>query len=456
MNQKKNKRSLLQVTMLRSVALLQMCSLFCLLFKGGFSSYAKSNPFAAAIANGQNKGGFGSGFGGFSAARTSVAMPPPLTLPSPKSPKANPFSSPSPAHNPFMTIVENNDDLWRSMANDKLTADDLAKTNSFGEVKDKKSPSFRGVFFGGNGHSSFGSVAASSLASGATTASIFGSSGPSQSTAAADDGDDDAGDEENEGDDVEDSPAANHASMKIISLPENVKLVTGEEDDECLFQVRAKMFRLNAGTSASGNGAAHDDTSVTVAAKEASEQESGVCEEKGALDASDVLSAMEKARAAKGNNKPTTVRAEWVEVGIGPLKILCRKSQTGVRSGGRLVMRREEKQGGQGASQRLFLPSAQLTYFLFIPADSMHRHKAVAQCPPGSFPDGEPAERQDGAGGMRQSRRGAAARRQQLQHCEDRHLPTKDENLGCKYTLSSGMCVLLVLSAMGQLSSLSA
>ena len=40
----------------------------------------------------------------------------PLTVPSPRqSPKVNPFSSPSPAHNPFVSLVESKDELWKKI-----------------------------------------------------------------------------------------------------------------------------------------------------------------------------------------------------------------------------------------------------------------------------------------------------------------------------------------------------
>ncbi|KAJ1425068.1 hypothetical protein B484DRAFT_93911 [Ochromonadaceae sp. CCMP2298] len=121
---------------------------------GGFLAYAKTNPFASAIANSSKKtfsfssagagagsdAGIGIGVCGVGGGVDGVGIggagglglvlglglgkpfggPAPLVLPSPKSPKTNPFSSPSPAHNPFMSIVENNEDLWRSMAHDKV------------------------------------------------------------------------------------------------------------------------------------------------------------------------------------------------------------------------------------------------------------------------------------------------------------------------------------------------
>jgi hypothetical protein len=259
-----------------------------------------------------------------------------------------------------MTIVENNDDLWRSMANDKLTAEEVAKSSVFGDNKSRKSPVYRSSFFGGNGHSSFSSVTASALATGATSSSIFGGSSSSttpaaaaaSSSAAAGDENDEDGDEDNENNDLEGSPtSANHASMKIISLPENVKLVTGEEDDECLLQFRAKMFRLNAPIEAATAAAAAVKTNGAHAEglDGSADGESKNDGEKAKLEATSVLQAMGKEKSAKGTKAAPTKAAEWVEVGIGPLKILSRKSsEQGGQGGGRLVMRREDKQGGLG------------------------------------------------------------------------------------------------------------
>jgi hypothetical protein len=131
--------------------------------------------------------------------------------------------------------------------------------------------------------------------------------------------------------------------MKIISLPENVKLVTGEEDDECLLQFRAKMFRLNAQIDAAAktNGA-HEGASEGSAEGENKEGD------KAKLEVNSVLSAMGKEKNAKGAKSAPAKAAEWVEVGIGPLKILSRKSSQGGAGSGRLVMRREDKQGGLG------------------------------------------------------------------------------------------------------------
>lgn len=309
-------------------------------------------------------------------------MPPPLVLPSPKSPKANPFSSPSPAHNPFMTIVDNNDALWKSMADDKLTADEAAKSSIFCDSKSKKSPSaFTSSFFGGNNNqSSFSSVTSSALAAGT---SVFGSSSFGTTGAVDDEGDDEGEegggggrDDDNDGDA---SPGNGHASMKIISLPENVKLVTGEEEDQCLLQLRSKLYRLNANipsavvappatSSASASASATSSSSVEKANNgEADSQASA----SAAVAAASVLEAVAESAKFSGTSSVTqkegnkssssSGRVEWVEVGIGPLKILSRRSSSGEGGGcdnnsnnsnngtvGRLVMRREEKQGGIG------------------------------------------------------------------------------------------------------------
>lgn len=68
---------------------------------------AKSSSFGFGAASSTPKDG------SVGALRPNFTMPAPLSVPSPRSPKANPFSSPSPAHNPFMTIVESKDDLWK-------------------------------------------------------------------------------------------------------------------------------------------------------------------------------------------------------------------------------------------------------------------------------------------------------------------------------------------------------
>ncbi len=106
---------------------------------------------------------------------------------------------------------------------------------------------------------------------------------------------------------------------KVYALPENVTVVTGEENDECLLQTRAKLYRLSVRNSHSNDNS-----------------------NSKAVDANDM---------------------EWIEVGVGPLKILQRAKEGDAQSQeveqkqgeagqqkyqGRLVMRREDKKGGIG------------------------------------------------------------------------------------------------------------
>ena len=297
--------------------------------------------------------------------------------------------------------------MWKSMANDKLSADEVAKTSVFVESKSRKSPVFRTSFFGGNGNTSFSSVTANASAQGAsvfgsssssnnnsnshtTTAtsattinSIFGNTTSTSTTAAAAqqggaDEEEDGGEGGDDGFDQQDnSPPANHASMKIISLPENVKLVTGEEDDECLLQMRAKIFRLhthlpnietsivmNANTTSKDNNVECSEISNNDTSSNTASTTTGTT---GSLsmEASSVLKAVAQEKNQKSHPIKTSTAAaggsgkagEWVEIGIGPLKILSRKANnssnnTGAGSStaatGRLVMRREDKQGGLG------------------------------------------------------------------------------------------------------------
>lgn len=275
------------------------------------------------------------------------------------------------------------------MANDKLTAEEVAKSSVFGEGRNRKSPIPRSSFFGGsNGLSSFSSVTATALATGTTPTSIFrssSSSGPANATtSAADDEDEDGDDNINEG---EGSPA-NHASMKIISLPENLKLVTGEEDDECMLQMRAKMFRLNAHiepisnltksnshhNSTSGSNCSTTSDSINTgdgAETENNGKETYTETDQAVLAANSVLDAVvkEKSQSSKGKPASASKAAEWVEVGIGPLKILHRRNGSNAPDSGRLVMRREDKQGGIGKfhfySLKPFHRGSQMMFLLF-------------------------------------------------------------------------------------------
>ena len=94
-------------------------------------------------------------------------------------------------------------------------------------------------------------------------------------------------------------------------------LLTGEENEKCLLQVRAKLFKLVMTQPLLRD---HDE------------------------DSDDTGDEDEKAKALDKDNDNDKGRLEWAEVGVGPLRALKAKDGPGAR----LVMRREDKKGGQG------------------------------------------------------------------------------------------------------------
>ena len=189
-----------------------------------------SNPFAPTEANG--KGGASQGFlayanvNPFKAALATIS-----TFPSSKSPgtKAhNPFSSTSPSVNPFMSFVEKKEEFWNTMS----------KSSESKQVKESRSP-------------------------------LEGEAAES--------------DEVNEGEQEDEQPTDAKPST-TYNIQSSGPVLTGEEDEDCVIELRVKLFRLDG--------------------------------------------------------------KEWIDLGTGPLRVL-RPKHTG-SSGGRVVMRRENQPGGHG------------------------------------------------------------------------------------------------------------
>lgn len=275
----------------------------------GFLAYSKVNPFAAAIANSSNSfksfGTFGSKFSSSSAEKTGVnqlqpsSSAPPSVIPSPKSPKFNPFSSPSPAHNPFMTIVDGKDDWWSKMASSKSDTESAGGFFSKDEVEKSKQ-----------------------ISDGCEKDSPVGGD------------DDDRPDDDNTG---------NQVYTKIYPMPENVVVLTGEENDECLLVTRAKMYRLDIDPrNVSGSSQTNGEAEKEVDASSHDKSSEGL-EEKVILDELKSDNHEKEKDVAQGK----TSNPEWIEVGVGPLKLL-KTNSTGGSSFVRLVMRREDKKGGIG------------------------------------------------------------------------------------------------------------
>ena len=127
------------------------------------------------------------------------------------------------------------------------------------------------------------------------------------------------------------------------------EIVTGEEAEECVLQVRAKLYRL---VTTHKKNRLSDDEDADTSAGGADEE----VRDQGVPVASSPTAAI----------TPNKNILEWVEVGVGPLKILRRKDTSATNSGSaatclpeeldtRIVMRREEKKGGAGTKLLLNL-----------------------------------------------------------------------------------------------------
>lgn len=141
---------------------------------------------------------------------------------------------------------------------------------------------------------------------------LFGSSATSSAGKAADEDDGSGSDDENDtstDESINDASAdasANSSGSAVSIMPSDYVAVTGEENENCLLQLRVKLFRLQS-----------TEPARSVASAEAS------------------------------TKKPSL---EWVEVGTGPLRILsqeCADSHD-ESTKHRIVMRRECQAGGAG------------------------------------------------------------------------------------------------------------
>jgi hypothetical protein len=316
----------------------------------GFAAYANTNPFLTAASTNSKMGGFGFGFGSppamltVSVSATKSISLPELNVSSPKSPKPNPFSSPSPAHNPFMTIVESKDELWQTMAQDKLTHAEAEKMAKKPKLSHSNAPGihYSSSYFGEafvereqeieqETEENKKNLVVEGVSTGAADDSLTTPAKDSISIAVGDDNGATADNGDEEGEDAQDeeqklegevSPGRLYATY---SLPENVVVVTGEEDDECTYHTRAKLYRLGIKSS---TGVSESDHSL----------------------ADDKQQSSETTADGKVVTKSDAAVSEWIEVGVGPVKVLRQNNideVTGRRST-RLVIRREDKKGGIG------------------------------------------------------------------------------------------------------------
>ena len=315
----------------------------------------------------------------------AVIIPSPLTL----SPKAqNPFSNPSPKHNPFVTIVESKDNLW-SKSSSGTCASASGGTSSFpfpssGAISSKAvgTSAIVGVSNGVNvsngvagGAGGSGLVASGGIGVGDGEKCERTSFGTISSSALKSSGNGNG--EEDEGNRA-DEYVEDQVYGKVYPMPDNVTVVTGEEHEDCVIQIRAKLFRLSVpsddnspekkNTSSSGNlldliGQSNDSNSSNINSnvKDPANGHTIAENKESQLENSQIsqVSVLDNTESAKDLKIPKKKSlGEWIEVGIGPVRILKERENSRTDSSSsvvsnsssnkRMVMRREDKKGGKG------------------------------------------------------------------------------------------------------------
>ena len=169
------------------------------------------------------------------------------------------------------------------------------------------------------------------------------------------------------------SPSSNFPTTSAVDI------ANGEENDECLCQVRAKLYKL----------APYDEKSANASENAPKGDIPSVPSTKGRMELSKVKSAEEKDASKEEENKTSgeeggaketndhereKLKLVWKEAGVGPVRVLRRKPMftlsigTGDANDGdkenenkqtataRVVQRRETTPGGQGTKLILNAP----------------------------------------------------------------------------------------------------
>lgn len=287
----------------------------------------------------------------------AVVIPSPHTL----SPKGqNPFSNPSPKHNPFVTIVESKDNLWsaasRSSSGTRPGSEESGSTLGLSSFP---FPSSTGSSIAVNDRNSTSSASLDATES----KNVFGA--PKNDKKDSKEGDED------DSDPIDGEHAEEQVYGKVYPMPDNVSVVTGEENEECIIQVRAKLFRLSVPSdSIRAPDSAQEVRSNSSSGSALPSDDSAKVEEKIEEVSPTVVKNSSEGNISKEGeiSLPETKSksiGEWVEVGIGPVRILKQKDSVHFQkdsslgdscsthsSKKRLVMRREDKKGGRGKRSR--------------------------------------------------------------------------------------------------------
>ena len=175
---------------------------------------------------------------------------------------------------------------------------------------------------------------------------------------------------------VNDEYADDQVYGKVYPMPDNVMVVTGEEDEDCVIQIRAKLFRLSVpgdvniarveSSSNSSSSASIDLFNDAASASDKNEHEKSKEENNVQNAKANPCAISTESNGIELKENPEVkkkVLGEWIEVGIGPVRILqprdsptshcsevSRNNHAALSniSNKRMVMRREDKKGGKG------------------------------------------------------------------------------------------------------------
>ncbi|CAE7701907.1 unnamed protein product, partial [Symbiodinium microadriaticum] len=251
--------------------------------------------------------------------------PPMFSRTSPRSPKGNPFSSPSPTPNPFMSFVAKGNNYWSKMSTGPTPAKDQ-KDRSASEVSSytppvSSAPAESLPAVSPEGCSipcatpPIASASAADVPDPATKACV-GAEGPPKSKETTDECTGHDSDATGDGDaSAPQSPISPMAAVGTSALGGGVG--NGEQEEECVLQLRAKLYRLSKRRAQSSNSAFPNLGGSSGSADEPS----------GELVATEMV-------------------AEWVEIGTGPVRVLRPSGTSAAGQPSRLVMRRESQAGG--------------------------------------------------------------------------------------------------------------
>ena len=189
---------------------------------------------------------------------------------------------------------------------------------------------------------------------------------------------------------VNDEYAEDQVYGKVYPMPDNVTVITGEEDEDCVIQIRAKLFRLSVPNDSSVGCVEPSQNIPSSGSIDCLLHDSALASDKNEKEKSEgeknvqiievnpcAISTENIEKDFKENlERKKKVLGEWIEVGIGPVRILQQRDSPTSHSNEvshhnhtainnilnkRMVMRREDKKGGKGDISFFLL--IYLTYF---------------------------------------------------------------------------------------------